>query len=682
MTSVPSLSSTGFIHMNNMAGIDIDALVSATIAADSIPITLMQNKNTILQNQLSDYGTIKSTLFSLNSAINDLTYNSSFTGRIATSTDDKITTGTAQNGSSTGAYVIQVDALATTTNAISTALNFAAGIVGDGTKATLTGSGIVDAGVDRNVPLNRTGSFTVNNQRIDVAATDTINTVLNKISASSAGVTATIDGSGHVVLTQKSVGATPTVTLGTDSSGFLAQVGLDTTTLVAGTDQAQKQTLDAAFGAGTITAGYFSINGTYFAVDPTKDTVDSLVSKINSSTTAGVVAFYDSTTKKLAITNQASGSKTITLGTSATDSSNFLSKVGLDASSVHAGTDAQVSVNGISVTPTNNVVTFNGNKFTINGKGTATVTVNNDTDSMVKKVQAFIDAYNTALDQVDGKLNEQAEDSTEDKKQGGDLFGDSTLSDISQKLRSFSFATVSSQPSSMQQLSQVGITTGAIGQSTAASKTGHLSLDKDKLVAALQNDPNAVEALFGNTTVSVDDEAVGTSNGIQTMYTLKNGNVSSPVLKSVSGNTTTTYNQVTTFSTDADTRAKEYIFDYKTGQVTFGAAPVAGATITASYTYDVSSGSNAGIFVQMKTALNGYTNVGGSFDSLIGSDGSVTNMIKYNNDRIKDMKLRLTNEQTSLYSRFNTMQTLLLNLQSQGSFLTSQLSAMSSSSSK
>ncbi|MBU2699155.1 flagellar hook-associated protein 2 [Sporomusaceae bacterium BoRhaA] len=701
--SSASLSSTGFLHMNNLSGIDVDALVSATIMADSIPITLLKNKNTLLQTQSSDYATIKNGLFSLRSALNDLTYNSAYTGRTATTTDATIVTGVSQNGASTGAYVIEVTGLAKTTHATGAALTFADGTDGKGTKATLTGSGAntVGAGVDRNLAFNdptspylgriTAGFFTVNDQRIDVTATDTINTILNKISASGAGVNATIDGSGHVVLTQKTVGATPTVKFGAegDSSGFLAQVGLNTTTAVAGTDPDQQEALNTSFGAGAITAGYFSINGTYFSVDPTKDTMDSIINKINSSTTAGVLAFYDSTTKQMSLTNQTAGNKNIDLGTSATDSSNFLSKMGLKAGihnsdgtggSVVLGEDAAVKVNGTAVTPTNNTVTLNGNTFTINKTGTATVTVQNDTDSIVKKVQAFITAYNTTIDQVNGKLNEESSDSTADHKVGGDLFGDPTLADISETLRSFSYATVAAQPATMQQLSQAGITTGAVGQSVDESKTGHLSLDVDVLKKALQSDPGAVASLFGNSTASVLNEAVGTSDGAKTDYTLKNGSISAaPTIQTVDGSLTTTYNEVTTFSTDAATRAKEYMIDYTTGKITFGTAPVAGATIKASYDYDVSSGNNAGVFVQMTTQLSNYTKVGGVFDSLTGSNGSITQMVKYNSDRIKDLQLRLKDEQTMLYTKYNAMQTLLQSLQSQGSFLTSALSSSSSS---
>ena len=73
------------------------------------------------------------------------------------------------------------------------------------------------------------GSFDVNGVSITVAANDTINSVLAKIDASAAGVTATFDATREeVVLTQKTEGAANDIVLANDTSGFLAATKLDT----------------------------------------------------------------------------------------------------------------------------------------------------------------------------------------------------------------------------------------------------------------------------------------------------------------------------------------------------------------------------------------------------------------------------------------------------------------------
>lgn len=690
-------SALGTTHMNGMTnGLDIDALVNASIQAASLPMQLLQNKNTKLQAQLNDYNSLKTALNTLSYAANDLTYSSTFNARTTSTTNDKVSTASAKNGAAEGSYTININNLATTTYKTGTAI----ANMSSGKYATLTGSDIsYYTNDDLNQALGKTGEININNVSISIAASDTINTIVNKISASGAGVKAEITG-GKVVLTQKTVGDDKSITLGTDGAGVYAALGLNgTPTLTAGTDpdeSAAFNLIDSANPLSGVTAGYFSINDTFISVDPTTDTLDNIINKINKSG-ANVVAFYDSTTKKLSLTSKTAGNQNIKLGipvgaSGATDSSNFLVKAGLlDSSgalaagaSQQAGADAQVTVNGVAVTPVNNKVTFNGVTFALAGTGSATVTVQTDTDSIVQKVQNFVQQYNTVIDLVNGKLSEKPDADSKDASVG-DLFGDSTLRDISQSLRSFSYLTVASQPSTMQQLSQVGITTGAVGQSIAETETGHLSLDADKLRAAIQNDPDAVAKLFGNTIATVSKEKpTGTIDGSNTVFQLAN--------KKLTGSPTVVVNGVTYTQVSGTPRADdltstpnkiyhEYSIDYATGKITFGTAPASGATMEVSYTYDASEDTKtAGIFVQMNNKLDAFTQTGGIISAITGSDGSITNQIKYNSDRIDDMNYRLEQQKAALYSMYQNMQNQLSLLSSQGNYLTALLSSLNSSS--
>lgn len=676
----------GTTHLNGMAnGLDVDALVNAAIQAASLPLQQLQNKNTLLQAQKNDYTTIKTSLTTLRYAASDLTYSSTFMARTTATTNDKVATATAQNGSASGSYNINVTSLATTTYITgSTIANMSSG-----TYAKLTGSDI--SGANRNAALGKTGTLTINNQSIEITSDDTINTILNKISASGAGVTAKYDG-GTIVLTQKTSGATPTVTIGEDSAGVLSALGLDgSPVLTPGTDADEATTfnnLAADNPLKGVTKGYFSINDTFISVDPTVDTLDTIISKINKSG-AGVVAFYDATNKQISLTSKTAGDEKIVLGTDETDTSNFLTQVGLTTPAAsQQGKPAEVTVNGVSVAADNNKATFNGVTFTLTGTGTASVTVQTDTDTIVQKVQNFIDQYNTVIDQINTKLTEgyssgEMQSSDSDDASFGDLYGDSTLRSISQDLRSFSYLTVASQSPTMQQLSQVGITTGAVGQSVSDSKTGHLSLDADKLRAAIESDPDAVASLFGNTIERVSGETpTGTIDGTNKTFQLKNGPLTGSPTVVVNG---VTYTQVsgTPKPYDVDDQPQhQYSIDYATGTITFGDAPPSGAKIQVNYTYNIGANdSSAGIFVQMANVLNNYTQVGGTIDAIIGSDGSITNQIKYNSDRIADMNYRLQQQQASLYTMYQQMQTQLATLSSQGSFLAAQLASLTSSSS-
>jgi flagellar hook-associated protein 2 len=798
--STTSSTALGSTHLNStVGGLDIDALISATIAAKSLPIVLLQNKNAVLQAQVNDYTTIKTALRTLQYAAKDLTYSSTFTGRKATSSDEDVVTATATNGGTNGSYTIKVTSMATITSNSSSAIgntgskatvtSSAAGIVGSDTVAaggtfTINGKDITvaagdtfdsvlnkintsSAGVTASLAngkvtitqnkvgatptitladtdgflndelhitqadvvagtndtstgtfttvtgsnafdtakLNQTitdyassgitaGSFTINGKSISVTSTDTINTIANKITASGANVKATVGADGKITLTQKTAGKDATITLTDDgNTGFFTAAGITQAAATAGIgrDSDTSSLLKDVTGLGGITKGYFSINGTFFAIDPATDTVDSIIKKINASTTAGVSAFYDSTTHKISLTSQTAGDEDITLGTSSTDSSNFLSQVGLVQANQQTGADAVVTVNGISATATNNKITYQGNTFTLVGEGTSTVTVTDDVDAMVTKVQSFITAYNAAMDSIVSKITEKA-DSTSSDASVGDLFGDSTLRSIEQSLRSYSSTVLASQAATMQQLSQVGITTGAAGTYDLEQvQSGRLVLDETKLRAALTADPKAVETLFGNTTVTVDAEKLGTNgkgDGSTKTFTLKYGTdiIGDPTIKV--GTKTYTLVSAADMKTHVDTTPPgatetndyQFSFDSKTGKVTLNYAPTSSdGDITASYDYDVSSGSNSGIFVQMNAQLNSYTQYAGTLDAQAGANGYLMKNIDYNNDRIADLKYRLSQEQATLYTKYQNMQTTLQGLQSQGSYITALLASLTSS---
>jgi flagellar hook-associated protein 2 len=678
--------------MNNLAGMDVDSLVAATMSVANLPLVAMQSQQQMLQAQVTDFNTIAASLSALQTSMSSLTDSSSFQANAATTSNANVVAATSNNNSVTGSYNLNVTSLATASyvSSAGTALSgFSAG-----TKAIFTAVTNISAN-DPNTAFNSTtpqilggtvhsGAFQVNGQTITVTPTDTINTILNKITASSAGVNAALSG-GEIVLTQKTAGATPTISVGSDTSGFLAAAGLTSGTLQAGTNATETQTLATALPG--VTQGYFSINGTYIAVNPATDTMDSVVSKINSSN-AGVQAFYDANANKITLTSTTPGNTAVQLGTyggsSATDTSNFLSAVGLSQGNEVTGTAAQVTVNGVAVTPTGNTLSMNGNTFSLLGPGQSTVTVAQSTSSIVSQVQAFVTQYNSTIDLVMGKLTEQtvsAPTTTADQT-AGDLNGNGTLQQILTQLQSYAATVVGAQPASMQQLSQAGLTTGAVGQSVADSESGHLTLDTTKLTAALESNPQAVANLFGQSNIQVTNEAVGTGNGTQTQFNLAHTNVSQPTIQVTTGGNTVTYNQVSGTpqpNTVTSPNLNQYSVNYVTGQITFGTAPT--GAVSASYTADVSQGNQAGIIVQMSNYLNSLTEVGGEFDTITGTNGSLTNQISAKTNQISAMNTYLQTYQATLYTEYNASSVLLSQLKSQETILTALDSSSSSSSS-
>lgn len=664
-------SSLGTAHMNGMAsGLDIDALVAATIQVESLPMQLMQNKNALLQARLNDYNAVKTALFTLKNAATDLTRSSAFSARTTSTTDDKIATATAKNGAANGSYSVDVTQLATATRISGGAI--AGMTTGDFAKATGTSVDTSTAG--RAAAQHFQTTLYVNNVQVSIADGDSFNDIVNKINQSSAGVTAKVVGD-HLELTQKTAGVKP-ISIAGDDAALLDFLGLSAPTKFDGSNADNTVTF-ASLAAGNalsgVTDGYFSINGAFIKVDTSTDTLDSIIRKINSSS-AGVTAIYDATTKTMSLTAKKAGAETITL---TSEGSDFLDRVGLTAATPQPGQPAIVKVNGVDVTAVDNTVTMNDVTITLKDTGKTTITVSNDVDSMVQKVKSFIEQYNTVIDMVNTKLSEKPDDSGDPKV--GDLFGDMTLRFISQKLRSFSYTVLSSASPSMMQLTQVGITTGPVNQPVADSKTGHLSLDEEKLRTALTNDPSGVAKLFGNSYGS--DTKTMTGDGTTTSVTLAHPNVSSVYVKV--GNIM--YTQVAGTPKPYDPTGTppqtqhQFSVDPATGVITFGDPLPSGQNIEINYYYDIPDASK-GIFVQMAKTMETYTSVGGTFDSLTGSDGSITNQINYNTKRINEMNERLLMRQSTLYSKYQAMESQLQLLKSQSSFVTSLLAGLSSNS--
>lgn len=194
-----------------------------------------------------------------------------------------------------------------------------------------------------------------------------------------------------------------------------------------------------------------------------------------------------------------------------------------DPSRVRTGRDAIFTVDGVTYTSKENVSrdAIPGVTLTLRGVTTATgpVTVSvsapgANTDAIQRKVQAFIDAYNTAIDSIRAKLDEKAvpdprtaqdvKNGVMDKRTIGDLkagtlFNDRQLSGLLTDLRQTVYTPVAGLPGGMSSLTDLGITTGAVSPTTLTSKdslTGRLTLDSEKLTRALTENPLGVRNLL------------------------------------------------------------------------------------------------------------------------------------------------------------------------------------------
>ena len=343
------------------------------------------------------------------------------------------------------------------------------------------------------------GTFTVNGVQVTVGAGETFGAILTDISTQTGGaVTGSIVGD----TIQLTSGSTITLGNGGDTSNFLTVAklsgsGLTVTSSGPVGEANPTATLDNASlnGLTSTTTGSMLINGVTINYDTTVDTLNAVISRINSSG-AGVAASYDSSTDKLTVTSTNGGSIT----TSDT-SGNLASVLGLPASVAGAhqlGQSAKYEVNGgpaqFSLTNTvNNLVpgvnvTFQA-ATPVGSPLTGTVTLNSSVGT--KAMQDFVTAYNALADLIQKDTAFDA-----NTKVAGIFLGDPTISNIQQSLDSGLFISNGTKlglTPPFIDVSTIGLNTGPIG--SAPGTTIDVQFDTTTFDAALATNPQAVTNL-------------------------------------------------------------------------------------------------------------------------------------------------------------------------------------------
>ena len=189
--------------LDNGTGIDVQNLVSETIAVEAGPLTLMQQQQSTLTTQATALQNLGTDLQSLQTAIDALTGAASqFSAAQATSSDSSVLTASAANGTPPAAHSVTVANLASTSSYYTAPL---------ATSATPTGTGTfnIKVGTATAVPITVNSS---NNTLAGIAAT--INATKN------IGVTASVitDASGaRLAIVANASGAPGDITVSGDT---------------------------------------------------------------------------------------------------------------------------------------------------------------------------------------------------------------------------------------------------------------------------------------------------------------------------------------------------------------------------------------------------------------------------------------------------------------------------------
>lgn len=186
------------------SGIDINSIVTQLVALERRPLQLMKSDATRLQTQVSSFGRMQSLYSGLQTASNALNNASLWTRSTAASSDATVVSSSEGNGAVAGNYAVTVQALASSqTLASGTTFPAASALVGSGTLSFQLGSW----NADQSSFTNKPDTVSVD---VELSATDTLQSLRDKINASSAGVTASIvsDANGvRLSLRSSSTGA-------------------------------------------------------------------------------------------------------------------------------------------------------------------------------------------------------------------------------------------------------------------------------------------------------------------------------------------------------------------------------------------------------------------------------------------------------------------------------------------
>lgn len=213
-----------------VSNIDTDALIQKLMALEAKPLQLLQNQQATLQDKATAWRDINNRLANLQTQAANLADKLRFYAMKAVSSDTTVLDATTSTGAAAGSYSLNVQSLAQA-EIVQSTLNVA----------------------DPTVALNLTaGSPQINGKSIQVGATDSLNSIRDKINGTpgigvNASVVQVAAGDYRLFLTSQTTGAAG-MTLQDTTGTVLTQLGLLTST---GTKNDVQAGTDAVIQIGT-----------------------------------------------------------------------------------------------------------------------------------------------------------------------------------------------------------------------------------------------------------------------------------------------------------------------------------------------------------------------------------------------------------------------------------------------
>lgn len=502
-------------------GLDTKSIIDQLMAIETRPKTKLEWNKALWEARKNSWSDLNTRLNSLQQFANALTNPATWAASTGTTSSDpsRLTAATTGPKPASGTYSVDISQLATTEvwSASSALSGATAGVRQSGVWRSSLG-GVATAATRlsqlRNHANNATGlgnnstiqlSWEQGGQRynstflVSNVTTQTLGDVAAWAQGQIPGSTVSVLASGQLEITSPA-GTDDEITSfvmtaknsgGGNLNAFNGATGAGSSMVTPASDggAAASETLTIQQGSNTW----------YVNVAAGDNEVD-LVNKINGISGIGVQASIDGGFLKLsALDSGAAKSFTVS------GSGSLLSTIGMGETT--AGVDASFSVNGTAHTSAKNSgitgVLTDVSLDLLNTTGSSvSLTIGSPgatTDDIKKKINDFVNQYNSVLDFVQQKTDEKrvANPKTLGEYLQGPLSRDFTLSSVAFDLRRTLTNMVDGLPNGMKSLADIGITTGPVSSTfSAANVSGKLVIDDAKLTAALNSNQAGVKDIL------------------------------------------------------------------------------------------------------------------------------------------------------------------------------------------
>ena len=204
------------------SGLDVESLVSQLVLSDVQPVeNRLNSKEPTYLAQLTAYGSVKSALAKFQTAAASASAASQYTGKLASTSSSDAVTATAEPSAAVADYAVDVVSLATSQSLASGAFSATTETLGTGTLTISLGTVTYDSVAGSVTGFTQKSGTSAVSVVID-SSNNTLTGVRDALNAASAGLNASVvnDGSGYrLVIQSNTTGAENAISISVDDTG-------------------------------------------------------------------------------------------------------------------------------------------------------------------------------------------------------------------------------------------------------------------------------------------------------------------------------------------------------------------------------------------------------------------------------------------------------------------------------